>query len=62
MLQNGRPDAAESLWAHIDRELVDRAIWLPTVNLKIADIVSRRAGDYRYHLMYGVLIDQLWVR
>jgi peptide/nickel transport system substrate-binding protein len=61
-LQASHSEAADALWARIDRELTDRAIWLPTVTPRQANIVSRRAGNYRYHVMYGALIDQLWVR
>jgi len=24
--------------------------------------VSKRVGNYRYHPLWGVLIDQLWIR
>jgi YVTN family beta-propeller protein len=61
-LQATQPDKAASLWSGIDRELVDRAIWLPTVTPRETDIVSRRVGNYRYHLMFGAMVDQMWVR
>jgi hypothetical protein len=50
------------LWARLDRELTDLAVWLPTVTGKQTDIVSKRVGNYHYHPLWGVLIDQLWVR
>ena len=46
----------------IDRELTRRAIWLPTVTLFETDLISRRAGHYRYNPLWGPLPDQLWVR
>jgi YVTN family beta-propeller protein len=61
-LQIARPQAASRLWAKIDRELVDRAVWLPTVTPKTSDFVSRRVGNYQFHPLWGVLVDQLWVR
>ena len=48
-------------FGEVDRRLVDRAIWLPTVTPRSTDIVSPRVGNYRYHLMYGALVDQMWV-
>jgi peptide/nickel transport system substrate-binding protein len=61
-LQVARPQAANRLWARIDHELVDRAVWLPTVTPKTSDFVSRRVGNYQFHPLWGVLVDQLWVR
>jgi hypothetical protein len=26
------------------------------------DFLSKRAGDYQFHPLWGILIDQLWVR
>jgi ABC-type transport system substrate-binding protein len=46
----------------IDRELSDQAPWVPLVNLKAVDIVSKRVGNYQNSPSSGVLIDQLWVR
>jgi ABC-type oligopeptide transport system substrate-binding subunit len=54
--------AAVALWRRLDRELTDRAIWLPTTIAAETDLLSRRAGDYRYNPLSGVLLDQLWVR
>ena len=49
-------------WAAIDRALVDAAPWLPLYNPRTVVLLSRRVGGYRYHPIYGTLIDQLWVR
>jgi peptide/nickel transport system substrate-binding protein len=54
--------AANALWAKLDRELTDRAIWLPTVTPSNTDVTSRRVGNYEYNPVGGVLIDQLWVK
>jgi peptide/nickel transport system substrate-binding protein len=56
------PGGAYAAWARIDRELTDRAVWLPTVTPKTTDILSKRVGNYEYHPVWGVLVDQLWVR
>lgn len=56
------PDRARRLWARIDRRVVDRAPWLPTVNLHTIDFLSARAGNYQFHPQWGILLDQLWVR
>jgi peptide/nickel transport system substrate-binding protein len=61
-LQVARPVEANTLWAKIDHELTDRAVWLPTVTPKTADFVSKRVGNYEFHPLWGLLVDQLWVR
>lgn len=62
LLQVADPTLANALWARIDRRLVDRAAWLPLVTPANTDLVSQRVGNYRYHPLWGPLIDQLWVR
>jgi hypothetical protein len=37
------------------------AVWLPTETDEI-DVISRRVGNYQYHIAIGPLVDQLWVR
>jgi peptide/nickel transport system substrate-binding protein len=61
-LQASQPDKAHRLWAQVDSEIVDRAPWLPTVNLRTIDFVSKRVGDYQFHPQWGMLLDQLWVK
>lgn len=61
-LQATDPDAARRRWESIDRQLADQAPWVPLVNLKSVDIVSKRVGNYQNSPSTGVLIDQLWVR
>jgi peptide/nickel transport system substrate-binding protein len=60
-LQLDRPQQAARLWASIDHELVNRAVWVPMVTPKLTDLVSNRVGDYQHHPLWGPLIDQLWV-
>jgi YVTN family beta-propeller protein len=61
-LQATDAQAANALWARIDRELTDQAPWLFLYNPKQADFVSGRVGNFRYNLRYGILLDQLWVK
>ena len=56
------PSAARGLWERIDRQTVDQAPWVPLVNPKVVDVLSKRVGNYQYSLGGGMLIDQLWVR
>ncbi len=60
--QATNPDAARGLWERVDRQTVDQAPWVPLVNPKSLDVLSRRVGNYQYSPPLGMLIDQLWVR
>jgi hypothetical protein len=53
--------AAAVRWAAIDRRLVDRAAWVPLVNPRQIDFVSKRGRNYQ-HGQAGLLADQLWLR
>jgi YVTN family beta-propeller protein len=61
-LETSDPKAANRLWAQIDREIVDQAPWLPTLNLNMIDFLSARVGNYQFHPQWGLLLDQLWVK
>lgn len=56
------PQAALEQWARLDRELVERAVVIPLVNVKEAVFVSKRVGNYQRHPVFGTLVSQLWVR
>jgi YVTN family beta-propeller protein len=61
-LQARDPSAANALWARIDRVLTDRA---PFVHLLVGQLpyfVSDRVGNYQYHPVHELLLDQLWLR
>jgi len=62
VLQAVDPRAAAARWAQLDRQLTDQAVFLPTVTPNEVDLVSRRAGNYQYNPVWGVLVDQLVVR
>jgi peptide/nickel transport system substrate-binding protein len=61
-LQTTDPTAAAAAWARLDRQLTDRAVWLPTVVPHATDLLSHRIGHYRYNPIWGALLDQMWVR
>ena len=61
-LQISNPQAAATIWATVDREITDLAPWVPLVSQRFADFTSARAGDYQYNPIWGILLDQLWVR
>jgi ABC-type transport system substrate-binding protein/DNA-binding SARP family transcriptional activator/sugar lactone lactonase YvrE len=61
-LQPSAPNAAGSLWAQIDQEIVGQAPWVPIYNPRSLVLLSRRVGNYQFDPYFSVLIDQLWVR
>ena len=54
--------AAATLWARLDRQLTDLAIWLPTVTPNEVDFLSSRVRNYQYNPVWGAHIDQFWIR
>jgi YVTN family beta-propeller protein len=61
-LQQTDPTRANELWAQIDRMILDRAPVVPMYDLRTVQLVSSRVGNYQYHPLWDVLLDQLWVR
>lgn len=61
-LQTTDLPAATALWARLDRQLTDLAIWLPTVTPNETDLISSRVGNYQYNPVWGALVDQMWTR
>jgi YVTN family beta-propeller protein len=57
--QSTNPRSASDLWAALDRKLVDRAAWVPLVNPRQVDLVSKRVRNYQHHAIHGVIADQL---
>jgi peptide/nickel transport system substrate-binding protein len=53
---------AAALWAKIDHQLVDQAVWVPLVNTRAIEFVSKRLRNYQYHPVWGFMADQAWVR
>jgi hypothetical protein len=48
--------------ARIDRQLVDRAPWVPLFTPRTSFFVSKRVGNWQFHPYLLVLLDQIWVR
>jgi peptide/nickel transport system substrate-binding protein len=61
-LQFTDPRAAGDEWAKADRAIVDEAPWAALFNPAGIDLVSRRVRNYQHNPLFGLLIDQLWVR
>ena len=54
--------AARRLWAQADRLVTDQAPYVPILNSGTAGFVSSRVGNYQESPVYGLLVDQMWVR
>jgi peptide/nickel transport system substrate-binding protein len=61
-LEEMQPRAANALWARLDHELIDRAVWGPVVNERGLDFVSARVHEYEFHPYWGLIADQLWLQ
>jgi YVTN family beta-propeller protein len=61
-LRASDPAAASRMWTRIDRELTDRAPWVPFANGVIVSVRSKRVGNYQYNPQWLTLFDQLWVK
>jgi peptide/nickel transport system substrate-binding protein len=61
-LQEDDPVGANRLWAALDREITDKAAWVPLYNLYGTDFVSKRVDNYQYNPQWGALLSQIWVR
>ena len=54
--------AAERSWATIDHELTDQAPWVPLYTPRHLTVLSAHVGNYQFHPLWNLLLDQLWVR
>jgi peptide/nickel transport system substrate-binding protein len=61
-LQGRDPAAADAAWAELDRTMTDRAAWVPYANPRLVHFVSERAGNVVDHPVWGLALDQMWVR
>jgi peptide/nickel transport system substrate-binding protein len=55
------PAGTAAFAATIDREITNKAPWVPLFTPRIVDVTSARVGNYENSSGY-VLLDQLWVR
>ena len=60
--QTSDPATAASLWARLDRQLTNLAIWVPTVTPNEVDFLSKRVRNYQFNPVWGALVDQFWIR
>jgi peptide/nickel transport system substrate-binding protein len=60
-LEARSPGIAAEEWRQIDRQLTNRATWLPLYNPRVPVALSERVGNYQYHPFWQLLLDQLWV-
>jgi len=56
------PAAARGLWARVDRMVTDQAPYVPVFNSGTTGFVSSRVENYQTSPVYGLLVDQMWVR
>ena len=56
------PRAAALAGEEIDREVADRVLWVPIVNVRMVDFVSSRVRNDQFHPYWGFLASQAWLR
>jgi peptide/nickel transport system substrate-binding protein len=61
LLELNDPAKATALWTNIDHQLTDNAPWVPTVNEREVDLVSKRLRNYEFNPVWGFLADQSWL-
>jgi peptide/nickel transport system substrate-binding protein len=62
LLELSDPAEASTRWESIDRELTDEPAWVPYVNEREVDLVSKRLRNYEFNPVWGFLADQSWLR
>jgi peptide/nickel transport system substrate-binding protein len=61
-IQLEEPASAGALWSDTDRAIVDQAPYLWLVDPLFVWLVSERVDNVQWHLQWGGLLNQLWVR
>ena len=61
-VKRGDQASAGALWTKIDRDATDLTAIVPTYTPRSVDLVSQRVGNYEQHPLWGVLLDQFFVR
>jgi YVTN family beta-propeller protein len=61
-LQASDPSAANAAWTKTDQLIMERAPFVPLIVGQLPYFVSERVGNYQYHPVHELLLDQLWVR
>ncbi len=55
-------NAANKLWAQVDKKVTDAAAAAVLFNPKNIDFVSKRVGNFTFSAQYYFLVDQAWVQ
>jgi peptide/nickel transport system substrate-binding protein len=55
-------DAANEMWAQVDRAVTDQAPWVAMFNPKVLDFTSERVRGFRFHPLWGFLLAQASVQ
>ena len=50
-----------SAWQRIERQIAQRAPVVPLTTRRYVVVISSRAGNVQFHLLNGLLLDQIWV-
>jgi peptide/nickel transport system substrate-binding protein len=53
---------ASAAWSQVDHYLVDHAYWVPTVNVHLVELTSKRLRNYEFSAVVGFLADEAWLR
>jgi len=56
------PDAANKLWAQVDKRVTDQAPWVAMFNPKLLDFVSKRVKGFQFSPQWYFLLDQASVK
>jgi peptide/nickel transport system substrate-binding protein len=56
------PDAADEIWAQVDRAVTDQAPWVAMFNPKWLDFTSQRVKGFQFHPQWGFLLAQASVQ
>ena len=53
---------ANTIWSQVDKDVVDKAVWVPIFNPKFVDLLSKRVKGYLFSPQWYFLIDQASVQ
>jgi hypothetical protein len=56
------PRRAATVWTQVDRRVADAGAAIPLVTRRAVEFVSSRLRSYQFHPIWGLIVDQLWLR
>lgn len=62
MLDGTDPQAASAAWADVDRRVAAASAAIPLITPRAVEFVSARVRNYQNHPIWGLLVDQIWLR